>query len=96
VYPTSELSTLLKLMTNVETERTDLPPAYRLIFADLRTRVATDQSRETRRVAASALLAVATPSLSEFMLSFILAPFYENAKKPEIVAAIQEEAQRRQ
>jgi hypothetical protein len=96
VYPPTELSVLQTIMTNVEKERADLPGAYKLIFADLKERLRTDRSRETVRVAASALLAVATPRLSEFMLTFILGPFYENAKKPEIVAAIQEESRRLQ
>ena len=95
-YPASELATLLRLMSNVERERPDLPPVYRLIFDDLKIRVQTDQSRETLRVAASALLGVATPQLSSFLLTLILEPFYAPVNKPEIISAIQEEARRRQ
>jgi hypothetical protein len=93
-YPASELATLLTLMTTVEKERTDLPRVYTLIFADLKTRVQSDHSRDTLRVAASALLSLATPRFSPFTLNLILEPFYENAKKPEIVEAIREEAKR--
>jgi hypothetical protein len=68
--------------------------AYRLMFADLKTRLTADDSRETLRVATSALLAVATPSLSRFMLALILAPYFEGLGKPEIAAAAYEEASR--
>jgi hypothetical protein len=94
VYPPTEIAMLTRIMTNAERERPDLPRAYALMFADLKERIRTDRSRETVRVAASALLALATPRFSSFMLNFILGPFYEGANKPEIAAAIREEAAR--
>ena len=70
-----------------------MPPAYRLMFEDFKARLQNDNSREIRRVATSALLALATPRLSSFMLTFILGPFYEReAYGHEIAAAIYEEA----
>jgi len=92
VYPASEAETLDKELTAIQKERTDLPEAYRLMFGDLRSRIKTDQSRETRQMAATSMLALATPRLSYFMLAFYLGPFYEAQSKKDIAAAIYEEA----
>jgi hypothetical protein len=43
-------------------------------------------------VVTNALLALATPRLSSFMLSFLLGPYYEREGRLEIAAAIYEEA----
>ena len=53
----------------VEKERKDLPQAYSLMFADFKTRLKSDDTREVRRIATSVLLALATPRLSSFMLN---------------------------
>jgi hypothetical protein len=92
IYPASERETLLTHLAQLETERKDLPEAYRLMLADLKSRVKTDSSRDLPRIAATALLAAATPRLSSFMLMFILGPFYESEGKRDIAAAIYEEA----
>jgi len=76
----------------VEKERKDLPQAYRLMFDDLRERIKSDKSRETPQMAATAMLALATPKLSYFMLAFYLGPFYEAQNKRNIAAAVYEEA----
>jgi hypothetical protein len=65
-----------------------------MVFADLEKRIQTDQSRSTMNIAASALLALATPRLSSFMLEFIVAPAYQRDNKPEIAKALLEEAAR--
>ena len=62
------------------------------MFDDFKSRLQTDDSRELRRIATSSLLALATPRLSPFMLTFILGPYYEREDKHEIAAAIYEEA----
>jgi hypothetical protein len=69
-----------------------LPEAYRLMFADFRTRLKSDNSREVRRIATSALLALATPRLSGFMISFYLGPYYERENRRDLAAAVYEEA----
>ncbi len=92
VYPSAEKATLTRYMTQVEREYKDLPPAYRLMFADLKSRLQTDNSRDALRVATSALLAIATPRFSRFMLSLILAPYFEGLGQPAIAAASYEEA----
>jgi hypothetical protein len=92
VYPPMERQTLIRYMTLAETEDKTLQPAYRLMFADLKTRLLADNSRETLRVATSALLALATPSLSRFMLALILAPYFEGLGKPDVAAAAYAEA----
>jgi hypothetical protein len=94
VYPASEVDTLLRIMNEVRSERADLPMAYKLVFADLEQRIKTDRSRATLNVAASSLLALATPRLSPFMLQFIVAPAYQKDNKPEIARALLEEAAR--
>ena len=76
----------------IEKERTDLPQAYRLMFDDFKARLKSDNTREVRRTATSALLALATPRLSSFMLSFFLGPYYEREKRRDIATAIYEEA----
>ena len=94
VYPPNEVQTLLRVLNTVKTEKKDLPRAYQLVFDDLEKRIVSDKSRETLRVAASALLALATPRFSPFMLDFVVAPFYDDLKKPDIVAAVKEESAR--
>lgn len=91
-YPESEHEALDRQFVNVGRGRQDLPEAYRLMFSDLRERLKTDSTRETPQIAATAFLALATPRLSNFMLSFMLGPFYEGLNKREIAAAIYEEA----
>jgi hypothetical protein len=43
-------------------------------------------------VATAGLLAIATPRLSSFMLTFILGPYYERENQPAIAAAVYEES----
>jgi peptidase M28-like protein len=92
VYPPEESAALKREMETVQKEYKDLPPAYRMMFDDFKARFATDDSREVRRVATSALLALATPRFSSFMLGFIVAPFYERAGMRDIAAAAWVEA----
>jgi hypothetical protein len=92
VYPASETAALRRELDLVQKERKDLPAAYRMMFEDFKSRLQTDDSREVRRVATSALLALATPRFSSFMLTFILGPYYEQEGQPEIAAATYEEA----
>jgi len=94
VYGTHEVETLKQIMAQVHQERPDLPAAYRLVFDDLEKRIQTDQSRATLNVASTALLALATPRLSSFLLEFIVAPAYQKDNKPEIARALLEEAAR--
>jgi Peptidase family M28 len=94
IYPSHEADTLLKIVESVKQERPDLPRAYQLVFADLEQRIRTDRSRATMNVAASALLALATPRLSPVMLEYIVVPAYQKDNKPEIAAALEEEAAR--
>ena len=84
----------MQVIAQVREERSDLPAAYRLVFADLEKRIQTDQSRATMNVASTALLALATPRLSSFLLEFIVAPSYQKDNKPEIARALLEEAAR--
>ena len=63
-----------------------------MMFADFRTHLKSDQSREVRRIATSALLALATPRLSGFMVNFYLGPYYERENRRDIAAAVYEEA----
>jgi hypothetical protein len=53
-----------------------------------------DTSRESIRMATSALLAVATPAHARFFLDNELEPYFESIHKPEIAAALREEAER--
>jgi hypothetical protein len=92
IYPTGEIAALQQELTLVEKERKDLPQAYRLMFADFRARLKSDDTREVRRIATTALLALATPRLSGFMVNFFLGPYYERENRPDIAAAIYEEA----
>ena len=92
VYPAAELTALQRVMELVEKERKDLPQAYRLMFADFKARLKSDTTREVRRIATTALLALATPRMSGFMVSFFLGPYDERENRPEIAAAIYEEA----
>jgi Peptidase family M28 len=91
VYPSREVAALEHELDLVEKERPDLPQAYRLMFADFRMRLKSDTTRELRRIATSALLALATPKLSSFMVTFYLGPYYERENRPEIAAAVYEE-----
>jgi hypothetical protein len=92
VYPPEETRALTREMEVIQREYKDLSPGYRLIFDDFKSRLTTDNSREVRRVATSALLALATPRLSSFMLTFIVAPYYEREGKREIALGAYEEA----
>jgi hypothetical protein len=92
IYPSGELSSLLKVLDEVEKERRDIPEAYRLMFADLKVRVTKDSSRELRQLATAALLGLATPRLSAFPLNFLLGPYYESINENRIAAAIYEES----
>jgi hypothetical protein len=91
-YPAGEVTALLRELDLVDKERKDIPQAYRLMFADFRARLKSDDTRELRRIATSALLALATPRLSGFMVSFFLGPYYERENRPDIATAIYEEA----
>ena len=62
------------------------------MFDDLRERIKTDKSRDTPQMAATAMLALATPKLSYYPLAFYLGPFYESQNLRNIAAAIYEEA----
>ena len=66
------------------------------VFDDMEKRIQTDRSRATLNVATSALLALATPRLSSFLLEYIVIPAYEKDNKPEIVRALTEESRRSQ
>ena len=92
VYPAGENADLQRELDVVEKERKDLPQAYRLMFADFRARLKSDDTRELRRIATTALLALATPSLSGFMVSYYLGPYYEREDRRDIAAAVYEEA----
>jgi hypothetical protein len=92
VYPPNEIAVLQRELDLVEKERKDLPQAYRLMFADFKARLKSDNSRELRRIATSALLALATPRLSGFMVNFFLGPYYEREDRRDIAIAIYEDA----
>lgn len=92
VYPAGEAAALQRELDLVVKERKDLPEAYRLMFADFKTQLQSDKSREVHRVATNALLALATPRLSSFMLGFLLGPYFEGQDRREIAAAVYEEA----
>src|SRR5262245_45247232 len=92
VYPPTEIAGLEHELDLIEKERKDLPQAYRLMFSDFRARLKADDTRELRRLATSALLALATPRLSGFMVSFFLGPYYERENRRDIAAAVYEEA----
>jgi hypothetical protein len=96
VYPAKEVDTLLKVMQRVRSEKPDLPMAYQMVFADLEQRLVTDRSRATLNVAASALLALATPRLSPILLELVVIPAYTKDNKLEIARALTEEARRPQ
>jgi len=94
VYPVGETESMLRLMRMTSSEKKDLAPAYRLIFEDLKTRIPMDTSRDSIRMATSALLAAATPAHARFFLDFELEPYFESVHKPAIVTAVREEAAR--
>jgi Peptidase family M28 len=91
VYPPGEADALQHELDVVQKERQDLPQAYRVMFADFRMRLKSDNTRELRRIATAALLALATPRLSGFMVTFYLGPYYERENRPDIAAAVYEE-----
>jgi hypothetical protein len=92
VYPAGEIAALQRELDVVEKERADLPRVYKTMFDDFRRRLKSDGTREVRRIATSALLALATPDLSSFMVNFYLGPYYERENRPDIASAIYEEA----
>jgi hypothetical protein len=92
VYPAGEITALQHELEVVEKERKDLPQAYRMMFEDFKARLKSDNTRELRRLATSALLALATPRLSGFMVNFYLGPYYERENRRDIAAAVYEEA----
>ena len=92
VYPAGESAALERQLEVVEKERKDLPQAYRLMFGDFKSRLKSDETRELRRIATSALLALATPQFSSFMLSFYVGPYYERENRRDIAAAAYDEA----
>ncbi len=92
VYPAGETAALEREVEIVEKERQDLPEAYRLMFADLKARLKSDNSRELRRMGTSVLLALATPRLSSFMLTFFIGPYYEGENRTELAKAAYQEA----
>ena len=92
VYPAGETATLEREVELVEKERKDLPEAYRLMFADLKTRLKTDDGREIRRIGTTVLLALATPRFSSFMLTFFVGPYYEKANRRDLAVAAYQEA----
>jgi len=92
VYPAGESVALQRELELVQKERKDLPQVYRLMFADFKSRLKSDETRELRRIATSALLALATPRFSSFMLSFYVGPYYERENRSDIAAAAYDEA----
>jgi hypothetical protein len=94
VYPEGEIDAMLKLMRRTSSEKKDLSPAYRQAFEELKLLVPMDTSRESIRTATSALLAVATPAHARFFLDDELEPYFESIHKPDIAAALREEAER--
>ena len=68
-----------------------LPPQG-LMFEDFKARLKSDNTREVRRTATSALLALATPRLSSFMFTFFIGPYYERENRKDIATAVYEEA----
>jgi hypothetical protein len=91
-YPAGETATLEKEVELVEKERKDLPEAYRMMFADLKARLKTDDSREVRRMGTTVLLALATPRFSSFMLTFFVGPYYEKENRRDLAVAAYQEA----
>jgi hypothetical protein len=94
VYPEGEVDAMLKLMQKTSSEKKDLPVAYRQALDELKKLLPMDTSRESIRMATSALLAVATPAHASFFLEYELEPYFESIHRPEIAAALREEAER--
>jgi hypothetical protein len=94
MYPEGEVDAMLKLMRRTSSEKKDLAPAYRQAFESLKVILPMDTSRESMRMATSALLAVATPAHARYFLDDELEPYFESINKPEIAAALREEAER--
>ena len=93
-YPEGETAGLLKLLNSAINEKPSLAPAYRLMFEDLKTRMPSDKTRDSIRMATSAFLALATPSHARYFLEYELEPYFESLHKTEIVKAIRDEASR--
>src|SRR5439155_25966084 len=91
-YPAAETATLEREVELVEKERKDLPEAYRMMFADFKTRLKTDDSREVRRIGTTVFLALATPRFSSFMLTFFVGPYYEKENRRDLAVAAYQEA----
>jgi len=94
VYAPKEVETLTRILKEARAEKPDMPMAYRLVFEDLERRVETDRSRQTLNVAVSAMLALATPRFSSFLLEGVVAPAYLKDGKLDIARAVIEEARR--
>ncbi len=94
VYPEGEIDAMLKLIRRTSSEKKDLPPAYRQAFEELKALLPMDTSRLSIRMATSALLAVATPAHARYLLDDELEPYFESINKPEIAAALRDEAAR--
>jgi hypothetical protein len=92
VYPAGETAALQKEVELVERERQDLPEVYRRMFDDIKARLKSDDSREIRRMGTTALLALATPRFSSFMLTFFVGPYYERENRRDLAVAAYEEA----
>jgi hypothetical protein len=92
VYPAGETAALQKEVEIVEKERKDLSEAYRLMFADIKTRLKSDDTREIRQIGTTVLLALATPRFSSFMLTFFVGPYYERENRRDLAVAAYEEA----
>ncbi len=88
VYPAAEADALEKEVSAIEKERKDLPEAYRLVLSDLRARFKGNKSREVPQMAATAMLALATPRLSYYMLAFYLGPFSDGQNQRNNPAAV--------
>ena len=93
-YPANEGNAIKALLNAIESTRNDLSHVYKLLFEDLRKRLAIDSSRENLRLATSVLLACATPRVSSFSLGYLIGPLYEAEGKPQIAVAVYEEALR--
>jgi hypothetical protein len=85
---------MLKLIRRTSSEKKDLPTAYRQAFEVLKALLPMDTSRESIRMATSALLAVATPAHARFFLDYELEPYFESIHKSDVAAALREEAER--
>src|SRR5712692_824890 len=92
IYPAGETAALQKEVEIVEKERKDVPEAYRLMFAAIKTRLKSYDTREIRRIGTTVLLALATPRFSSFMLTFFVGPYYEKENRRDLAVAAYQEA----